>query len=74
MLESRTDESCGDEKASAMLSKAGVPSTVVASLGCERVGVVTGLSLTTLVCSGSWGARTNSDPSVEGMNRGRNCS
>ena len=30
-----------------MLSKAGVSSTGVASLGCERVGVVTGLSLTT---------------------------
>ena len=61
-----------------MLSKAGVSSTGVASLGCERVGAVTGPSLTTgvnpSVCSGSWGARTNSDPSVEGMNRGRNCS
>ena len=61
-----------------MLSKAGVSITGVASLGCERVGVVTGLSFTTgvnpSVCSGSWGARTNPDPSVEGMNGGRNCS
>ena len=61
-----------------MLSKAGVSSTGIASLGCERVGVVTGLSSITgvnpSVCSGSWGARTNFDPSVEGVNRGRNCS
>ena len=61
-----------------MLSKAGLSSTGVASLGCERVGVVTGLSLTTgvnpSVCSGSWVAQTNPDTSVEGMNRGRNCS
>ena len=61
-----------------MLSMTGVSSTGIASLGCERVGVVTGLSLITganpSVCSGSWGSRTNSDPSVEGMNRGSNCS
>ena len=61
-----------------MLSKAGVSSTGIASLGCERVDVVKGLSPITgvnpSVYSGSWGARTNSDPSVKGMNRGRNCS
>ena len=59
-----------------MLSKAGVSSKSIASLGCERVGDVKGLSPITgvnpSVFSGSWSARTNSDPSVEGMNRGRN--
>ena len=61
-----------------MLSMAGVSSTGIASLGCERVGVVTGLSpitgVNTSVCLGSWGSRTNSELSVEGINRGRNCS
>ena len=64
-----------------MLSMAGVSSAGTASLGCERVGAVTGLSpitgvnpsvAQTEVCS--WGSRTNSGPSVEGINRGRNCS
>ena len=61
-----------------MLSMAGVLSTGIASLVYERIGVVTGLSSLTgvnpSVCSGNWGSRTNSDPTVEGMNRGGNCS
>ena len=74
--ESHTDESGGVKETTAMLSMAGVSRTGLASLGCERVGVVIDLSpitrLNPSVCSGSWGSRTNSNLGVEVMKH-RSC-